>query len=271
MDNELLHQLKITLRAACDGAAEILMGHFGNLKEISHKGEIDLVTIADREAERVAIETIRADFAEHSILAEETGVDAGMEEGFRWIIDPLDGTTNFAHSLPVFSVSIGLEHHGRMLLGMVKAPALGETFFAERGQGATLNGKAIHVSKVADLRQALTATGFAYDRHERAHYYLKYVAEMMQRAQGIRRAGSASLDLCSVACGRIDVYWEENIQPWDIAAGMLIAEEAGARVTNYRGGMMRLSERQIVASNGLVHDAAVAVLGPIWNETHPAQ
>ena len=271
MNDELLRQLKSTLSAACKGASEVLMSHFGNLKEIGHKGDVNLVTEADREAERQAVAIIRADFPRHAILAEESGSsNSGEDNAIRWIIDPLDGTTNFAHTLPIFSVSIGVESHGRMILGMVQAPVLGETYFAEHGQGATLNGRKVHVSSINRLREALSATGFAYDRHERPEYYLKYVAEILRQTQDIRRAGCASLDLCAVACGRADLYFEEGIHPWDVAAGKLIVEEAGGKVTNYLGEPYDIMGRQIAATNGHLHAPLIEVLKMIWEETRLA-
>lgn len=267
MNSDTLKQMKSTLRAACESASEVLMSHFGNLKEIGHKGEVDLVTIADREAEKVAISLIKTDFPSHAILAEETGDHGVQEAEFRWIIDPLDGTTNYAHTLPAFAVSIGIEHGGRMVMGMVQAPALRETFFAQHGEGATLNDRPIHVSGVSKMRQALAVTGFPYDRHERPEYYLKYVAEILRRAQGIRRSGSAALDLCSVACGRVDFYWEENLWPWDIAAGRLIVEEAGGRVSDFLNCPLAVDGRQIAASNALLHEDLTNILKMIWDDT----
>lgn len=270
MNSEFLRQIKSTLVTACQSAGEVLMSHFGNLKEIGHKGEVDLITAADNEAEQAAIQVIRADFPSHGILAEESGDGGQADAETRWIIDPLDGTTNFAHTLPMFTVSIGVEHQGRMVMAMVHGPALGDTWFAERGQGATLNGRPIHVSRVESFRQALAVTGFPYDRYERPDYYLRYVAEIMRQAQGIRRTGCASLDLCSVACGRFDVYWEENLWPWDMAAGWLVIEEAGGKVTDFSGQPYWLHSRQIAASNGLLHEQLVEILRVIWEENRTA-
>lgn len=263
MKNELIAKLKATLINASDGAAEVLMSHFGNLKEIAYKGEVNLVTEADKNAEKAAIEIIRTDFPDHAILAEEGGGAATESAEFRWIIDPLDGTTNYAHGLPIFSVSIGLEHAGRIIMGRVKAPAIGETYFAEHGHGATLNGRAIHVSHVATIRKALAATGFGYDRHEQTEHYVAYLQEFLRDSQDIRRGGCASLDMCWVACGRYDLFFEENLHPWDTAAGLLILEEAGGKLTDYQGGEYQITAPSIAATNRILHDQTLSILAQV--------
>jgi len=260
MAAQLRDELKRTLFEAGQAAARALMKHFGRLSRIDYKGDVDLITAADREAEEKAIARIRRSFPDHTILAEESALHKTGESEFRWIIDPLDGTTNFAHSLRVFAVSIGLERRGELLLGLALAPALDETYFAEKGRGARLNGKRIAVSRIDSLREALAATGFAYDRHKRADYYLKYVNAVMRRCQGIRRPGCAALDLCSVAAGRIDVYWEENLNPWDMAAGTLIVREAGGTVSNFSGAGFSLEGRQIIATNAILHRPFVSLI-----------
>src|SRR4030095_4646607 len=179
---------------------------------------------------------------------------------YAWYVDPLDGTTNFAHGHPQFSVSIGLARHGELLLGVVVDPLRGETFAGVRGQGATLNGHPIHVSDVADLGAGLLATGLPYDRRDHADYYLDVIKSFVLRAQGIRRAGSAALDLCYLACGRFDGYWELKLSRGDMAAGVLIVREAGGVVSDFSGGPLDLYGPEILASNGLLHPSMIDVL-----------
>lgn len=221
---------------------------------------INLVTEADLRAEQTVIRTIRETYPTHQILSEEIGLQATHSSPFKWIIDPLDGTTNFAHGFPMYNVSIGLEHNGTGVLGVVHDPTRNETFVGQLGRGATLNGKSIHVSRIPKLAEALLVTGFAYDVHTVSDNNLKEFCRFTLHARGIRRTGTAALDLCYVACGRLDGFWELKLNPWDTAAGKLIVEEAGGKVTNYKGEPFSIYEKDIVASNELIHDEMLDIL-----------
>lgn len=229
------------------------MDFFRRRVAIEYKGDADLVTAADRASEKLIRQRIKAQWPSHDILGEEEGlVDTGSE--YRWYVDPLDGTTNFAHSFPVFCVSLGLEHKGQRVAGVVYDPTRDELFSAEKGTGAHLNGERIHVSKTARLAESLLATGFpSHKRHQNPNIHFYH--QITLRSHGVRRAGSAALDLCYVACGRFDGFWEFNLNPWDTAAGALVVDEAGGRVTDYEGGPYATDGRQTLASNGLLHDA----------------
>jgi myo-inositol-1(or 4)-monophosphatase len=229
-------------------------------KEIDFKGAIDLVTSVDRESERKIVEVIRRHFPDHSICAEEETDHKGAQDEYRWIIDPLDGTTNFAHSYPQFCISIALEYHGDVIIGLVYDPLRRECFRALKGRGATLNGSPIAVSTVVKLDRALLATGFPYDRRENADYYLTFFKAFLTQSQGVRRAGAAALDLCYLACGRIDGFWELKLRPWDVAAGALIVAEAGGRLTDFSGNEFSIRGSETLASNGVIHDELLAVL-----------
>jgi myo-inositol-1(or 4)-monophosphatase len=226
---------------------------------------IDLVTEADREAEHAVIRTLNRAFPQHAILAEESGANEARSP-HRWIIDPLDGTTNFAHRFPQFCVSIAYERRGRVELAVVFDALKRETFFAVRGRGARLNSKPIRVSATPSLDLALLATGFPYDRRERRNFYLTFWEAFMMRTQGVRRTGSAALDLCYVACGRVDAFWEFGLRPWDVAAGSLIVSEAGGRVTNLDGSALDIDARKILASNGRLHRAMRETIAIAWPE-----
>lgn len=250
---------RIGLRAAYR-AGRTLNEHFGSTIRVSKKGDIDLVTEADIESEKIIVDTIREVFPGHAILAEESGV-LGEDGLDRWIIDPLDGTTNFAHHLPIFAVSIAYAHDNSIVVGIVFNPVTGELFSAVSGQGARLNDDPIRVSTTARVSESLLVTGFPYTVRSAAP------TEIMERftccltsAQGIRRLGSAALDLCYVGCGRFDGFWEEALKPWDTAAGMLIAAEAGARVTDYTDQPYDMYAKQILATNGQIHHEMVELL-----------
>ncbi|MBI3159505.1 MAG: inositol monophosphatase [Chloroflexi bacterium] len=216
------------------GAGDILLAHFDRPLKIDHKGAVDLVTEADRQSEDYLLAEIRRAWPEHSILAEESGQQDGTSDS-AWLIDPLDGTTNFAHGLPIFSVSIAFADAQGVQLGVVCDPTRAEAFWAARGQGAWLGQRQLHVSDVRDLVNSLLVTGFPYDRAANPDNNLDYFNHIMLRCRGIRRLGSAALDLAYVAAGRMDGFWEIRLQPWDVAAGMLIAQEAGAVVTRLHG------------------------------------
>jgi myo-inositol-1(or 4)-monophosphatase len=231
---------------------------------VSNKGTIDLVTEADLAAEELIIDRIRSHYPRHAILAEESGASEGInsipgESEWKWIIDPLDGTTNYAHGYPCFCVSIGVERAGRIEIGVVYDPMRDEMFAAERGQGATLNERRMRVSEVEDLNGAMLCTGFPYNVRERPNFARDFSNFTMQ-AQAVRRDGSAALDLAYVACGRFDGFWEDGLNPWDVAAGILLIEEAGGRVTDYQNAPLDIYTPKVLASNGLVHGAMMNVL-----------
>lgn len=251
-------KIKRTLLDALERAGEIIKKNFGKQQKISKKGTFNLVTEIDKASEKAVIELILKRFPGHSILAEESPAVKGSEG--RWIIDPIDGTTNFAHGFPVVSVSIGFELESHLLMGGVFDPFRKELFFAERGKGATLNGKRIHVSKVGTLSDSLMATGFPYDRYKNLDDYLKMLGAFLTRVQDIRRCGSAAIDLCYVACGRFDGYYELKLNPWDKAAGMIIVKEAGGMLTDFSGNPLTLSSVQNIATNGRIHPEVLATL-----------
>lgn len=221
---------------------------------------VDLVTEVDRACERLVVEGVEAERPEDAILAEEGGGSDRQGAPFRWVIDPLDGTTNYAHGYPRFCVSIGVEAEGERALAVVYDPLLDELYEAVRGEGAFLNGRRLRVSQEPSLDRSLLATGFAYDRRRSPRDNLEPFAAFLKAARALRRDGSAALDLAYVAAGRLDGYWELKLHAWDVAAGALLVEEAGGRVSDYAGGPMPRSGEEVVASNGRIHDAMLAVL-----------
>lgn len=242
---------ELAIRAAKE-AGDILRKNLGKIKRIDYKGRVSLVTDIDRLAEERVLSIIREKYPSHDILTEESRI---KEKGnqYKWIIDPLDGTTNYVHGYPRYCVSIALEKDGEVILGVVYDPVPDELFLAEKEKGATLNGKRISVSKIDELDKSLLATGFPYDRRKKADEYLKLYGEFMLNSQGIRRDGAAALNLCYTANGRFDGFWEEQLAPWDVAAGSLIVTEAGGRVTDFKGDRFDIYEREILASNGKIH------------------
>ncbi len=246
-------------REAAFKAGRLLRENLNGTRKISYKGEINLVTEMDRSSERVAVETLLSAFPRHGVMAEEeTRIENGPD--FVWIIDPLDGTTNYAHGYPNFSVSIGLEQAGEITLGVVYDPMRDELFSALKGHGAYLNDRPIHVSHADTLIRSLLATGFPYDRAVSKENNLNYFNALLMASQEVRRSGSASLDLCSVAAGRLDGYWELKLQPWDVAAGSLIVREAGGMVSDFSGVRFSIYDKEILASNGRIHNQMVEVL-----------
>lgn len=233
-------------------AGILLMGYFQTRIKVEYKGDVDLVTVADRESEALILSRIREQWPSHDVMGEEgTRIQTGSD--YLWYVDPLDGTTNFAHGFPVFCVSLALEKKGKRIAGVVFDPTRNELFAAELGQGAYLNQSQIKVSKVATLAESLVGTGFpSHKRHQNPNIFFYH--QITLRSHGVRRAGSAALDLCSVAAGRLDAFWEFNLNSWDTAAGVLIAEEAGARVTAFDGSPFQINSRETLASNGLVHE-----------------
>jgi len=232
-------------------AGALLMQYFDRNIKIEYKGEADLVTAADRKSETLIRERIREIWPEHDVLGEEEGL-RGTGSEYRWYVDPLDGTTNFAHGFPVFCVSMALQDKNETVAGVCYDPTRDELFAAERGKGAFLNDRAVQVSKTAKLAESLVGTGFpSHKRHKNPNIYFYH--QLTLRSHGVRRAGSAALDLCYVACGRLDGFWEFSLNPWDTAAGVLLVEEAGGRVTDFHGGPFQLNSRETVASNGVIH------------------
>ncbi len=241
------------------GAGEILRENFGKRQVVHFKGEINLVTEVDHRSEAYIMERIRRAFPDHGILSEESS-EVVSSSPYRWIVDPLDGTTNYAHNYPCFCVSIALEREGELLGGAVFDPLLPEAYTARKGGGAFRNGERIRVSDTASLRRSLLATGFAYDVKESTDNNLDFFREFIFTGQAIRRDGSAALDLCYLACGRFDGFWELKLRPWDTAAGLLILREAGGLATRLDGSPYDIRQPEILASNGRIHEEMMAVI-----------
>jgi len=245
-------------------AGDLITRAWSEPRRIDFKGEVDLVTETDRTVEKFVVEQLHAVFPEHRIVAEEGASGerdrAAEENAWTWYVDPLDGTTNFAHGYPHVAVSLGLARGNDLEVGVVHDPLRRETFSASRGFGARLNDRALRVSTTDRLDRALVATGFPYDRRRHAAAYLRFVADVMQRAQGVRREGSAALDLAWVAAGRLDGFWELKLQPWDVAAGALIVVEAGGQVSDFSGDPFDPWARQILATNGFIHGELAEIL-----------
>ncbi|HEV7645620.1 MAG TPA: inositol monophosphatase family protein [Pyrinomonadaceae bacterium] len=242
-------------------AGMLLLEKFGRKISITKKGDINLVTEADLASEKLIIERIRSYYPKHSILAEESG-DAVVIEGgsdHKWIVDPLDGTTNYAHGYPCFAVTIAVEHQGEIVVGVTYDPTRDEMFAAESGEGATLNNKKISVSAAEELKDALVVTGFPYNFMEKPDF-AEHLKKFLLNARGVRRDGSAALDMAYLACGRFDGFWEEGLNPWDMAAGKLLVEEAGGVLTGYDGSVFNIYQPPLCASNGLIHEEMLAVL-----------
>ena len=265
MDHEYARFLNTAWQAAAE-AGELIRAQWQQTKTIDYKGVIDLVTSVDRDAERLIVQILQREFPSHSIVAEEETTFEATSADYRWIIDPLDGTTNFAHGYPQLSISVALEYRGEVILGLVYDPLRRECFRAIKNGGATMNGAPIGVSNVNELDKALLATGFPYDARDHARYYLTFFEAFLTRCQGIRRGGSAALDLCYVAAGRLDGYWELQLKPWDVAAGALIVREAGGAVSDFSGKAFAISGTETLASNGMIHDEMVHVLATVSSD-----
>ena len=242
-------------------AGQILLEKFGRKINISKKGDIDLVTEADLASEKAIIERIRSHYPKHSILAEESGEAISLDNAnsWKWIVDPLDGTTNYAHGYPCFCVTLALEHDGEIVVGVTFDPTRNELFAAEKGKGATLNNKPIHVSETEKLSESLIITGFPYNFKQKEDF-AKHLTDFLLKSRGVRRDGSAAIDMAYVACGRFDGFWEEGLHAWDVAAGVLLIEEAGGRVSYYDDSKFSIYNPPICADNGLIHGEMLQIL-----------
>jgi myo-inositol-1(or 4)-monophosphatase len=256
MDLEKIKEVGVT---AARRGAEVLCSYFGTALTVKKKSAVELVTQADVEAEKTIIKTIRETYPDHSIIAEESG-HSKKETDYQWIIDPLDGTTNFAHHLPLYCISIGFAVKKRVCVGVVLNPEGDELFVAIADQGATLNGRSIQVSDTDDIAESLLVTGFPYDFKKNIPAIQQRFVNCLEASLGIRRLGSAALDLCYVACGRFEGFWEQNLKPWDTAAGFCIAQEAGARVTDFSDRAFTTDKNEILATNCQIHKQMLALL-----------
>ncbi len=253
--------LDIATEAAL-AAGAVLQGYLGKVEDkTTEKRPGDLVTVADKASEAVVLETLRRHFPEHAILAEEEGLLGNQNQEFLWAIDPLDGTTNFAHQYPFFSVSIGLLINGVPQVGVIYDPSHDELYRAAQDLGATCNRSNIKVSQTSELSKSLLVTGFAYDRRETEDNNYTEFCHLTHLTQGVRRGGSAAIDLAHVACGRLDGYWERGLSPWDITAGIIILREAGGKVTAYDGTDFNMESGRILATNGYIHQTLSSELG----------
>jgi myo-inositol-1(or 4)-monophosphatase len=244
-------------------AGALLANYFEKRISYELKGEYDLVTDADRASERLVVDRLRSRFPTHSIVAEEGGGHENSSGEYRWYVDPLDGTTNFAHGFPMFNVTLALERAGELIAGCIYDPIHDEMFSVERGSGAYLNNRRIRVSKAARIEDSLAATGFpSRKRHQNVNVHFYY--QMAMWSHGVRRAGSAALDLAYVASGRLDLFWEFGLKPWDMAAGVLLVSEAGGKVSDMQGGPVRIGGPHLLADNGLVHDEVLKLFGEIF-------
>ncbi|MCR4395959.1 MAG: inositol monophosphatase [Candidatus Saccharicenans sp.] len=252
-------QFLAAAREAALAAGHYLLEGLSQKKEVDYKGQVDLVTAYDRRSEEIIYERLGRIFPEHSFLAEEA-ISREKQSDYLWLVDPLDGTTNYAHGLPVFCVSIALLRREEIIIGVVYDPCRQEMFTAVRGQGAYLNDRPVRVSDTPELGRSLLATGFPYDVRTSPDNNLSHFANFAVRAQAIRRLGSAALDLCYVACGRFDGYWELKLKPWDLAAGALMVREAGGRISDLEGRDFTISSLHVVASNGLIHQAMLEII-----------
>lgn len=253
--SELNSYIKVALTASQEGG-KILKKYWQKVSSIQDKDVPgNLVTEADKESEKIIVQIIKKNFPEHSILAEESGLEQLGQSDFLWIIDPLDGTVNYAHNHPMFAISIALAFKGEIVLGVIFNPIYEQLFTAVKGKGATLNGEKISVSSIASLDKSLLATGFAYDRRTVAETNYAEFCYLTHLSHGVRRCGAASLDLAFVAAGRLDGYWERGLKPWDMAAGLLLVREAGGLVSDYNETPIKLESGRILATNGKIHHA----------------
>ncbi len=256
------YMLETAIMAAKE-SGKIQMAHLDKETEITYKGEINIVTEVDKLCERNIISIISDHYPDHSFLAEEEMTDEAFTGKYRWIIDPLDGTTNYAHGYRCFCTSIALQREDEVILGVVYDPVTNELFYAEKGKGAFLNGVNIHVSDTTELTKSLLSTGFPYDIREGKKTNLEYFNTMAIKAQAIRRDGAAALDLCYLAAGRFDGFWELKLMPWDMAAGALVVTEAGGTVTNLNNGELNIFNDDILATNGLIHEEMLGIISNV--------
>lgn len=261
-----MESVKAIAFSAAEAAGSILKSRLGNIAHIDYKSAFNIVTDVDKASEKEVIGIIRERFPEDQILGEESGSHK-TNSTRRWLIDPLDGTTNYTHGYPFFCVSIGFEDQDEMLFGVVFNPISGETFWAEKGKGAYLNNQPLKCSAVSSLSQSLLATGFPPDTKNAGHSNLDEFSKLTDLSHGVRRDGSAALDLCFVASGRLDGFWEHKLAPWDLAAGTLIVREAGGTVTCPSGASFDLTSGHVLATNGLIHDQAINALDFQMNKT----
>jgi len=245
----------------------VLKEHYGKVHNISYKGKLDLVTDVDCRSEDIIVSFLNREFPDHGILAEERS-EVSAQSLYRWILDPLDGTTNYAHGYPFFCVSLALEHKNKIVWGSVLDPLRDELFTAELGRGAFLNNAGIKVSSTNSLERAFLCTGFPYDVHESPDNNLEHFAKFATTAQAVRRDGAAALDLCYVGMGRFDGFWEIKLKPWDIAAGCLIVAEAGGAATGFNGMPVDMKKGEVVASNALIHTSMVSMLSKTKGSSH---
>ncbi|MBI9077048.1 MAG: inositol monophosphatase [Desulfatibacillum sp.] len=252
-------KIEHTALAAAHGAAQVLLRYYGHARIVEKKGEIDLLTQADKASEEIICRTISRAFPEHAIVAEE-GSGKETRSEYTWIVDPLDGTTNYAHGLPLFSISIALARAGKTIFGLVLNPVTQELFMASQGKGATLNARPIAVSGIPGLQDSLVVTGFPYGLKTMMPELMDRFSAVLPKVQGVRRLGSAALDLCYVACGRFEGFWEQNLAPWDTAAGECIVREAGGRITDFANKEFTPGGNQILATNGIIHDEFLSLI-----------
>ncbi|MFQ6606571.1 MAG: inositol monophosphatase family protein [Fidelibacterota bacterium] len=256
-----MHTLLAVALEAAREATEIILAAADQPHKVDHKGRTNLVTETDRRAEERIITVIRDHFPQHTILAEESGKSTTSSD-FTWIVDPLDGTTNFVHGYPSYAVSIGVWAQNRPQVSVVVELPFNHVYAAVRGSGATCNDQPIHVSPMNDLSQALLVTGFGYEHNRLWHTNMELFKQLTDITQGVRRLGSAAVDLCHVASGKVDAFWELDLHPWDTAGGVLLVQEAGGLVTTMRGDPYSIFHKQILASNGALHDALLSITRP---------
>jgi myo-inositol-1(or 4)-monophosphatase len=263
---EDLKKYKAVLEEAADESAKILLENFDTDFKIGRKKDYtDLVTEVDKKSEARIIEVIHSRFPLHNVLSEEIG-NLNMESDYVWIVDPIDGTVNYAHTVPVFCISIALEIKKEVKLGMVYNPVSGERFFSEAGKGAYLGERKISVSNISSLKDGLLVTGFPYGAKNNLDHCIDHFNNFIKFGLPIRRLGSAALDMCYVAAGRFEGFWEVSLNPWDVAAGYLILKEAGGKITDFTGNRYSIYNKQLLATNGKVHDQMIEVLAKAYNE-----
>lgn len=260
---------KVATEAAL-GAGELLVKNLDKIKKVDRKGVVNLVTDIDRKSELLIHKILKSHFPHHSFFAEEE-VREKTASDYLWTIDPLDGTTNYAHGFPVFCVNLSLLKRGEVVMGLTYNPMLEEMFYAEKGAGAFLNRRRIHISKTAELNDSLLATGFPYDLRESEDNNLDYFSSFVLKAQAVRRAGSAALDLAYTACGRFDGFWEFKLGAWDVSAGCLLVNESGGKVTNFKGAEVDIFKGEVLASNGKIHDQMLRVLRETKRQTEDSK